>query len=143
MTKEQLAPWIEKLTTAPDGELRAVFSEMRKENGLKTGDARRLLKEAGFDLKAALSGDETQPDGDTPDSTGADSADRRGDGPPPGPSAPGEKPAKIRVRHEALKGGKLIVGDKTVEFDADGIAELDAADAERLLTIPGYTEVKE
>jgi hypothetical protein len=40
-----------------------------------------------------------------------------------------------------LKGKKLIAGSKTIAFDADGIAELDAADAERLLTIPDYLEV--
>jgi hypothetical protein len=40
-----------------------------------------------------------------------------------------------------LKGKNLIAGNKTIAFDADGIAELDAADAERLLTIPDYTEV--
>jgi hypothetical protein len=49
---------------------------------------------------------------------------------------------KKSIRHEGLKGQKLIVGHKLVEFDADGIAELDAADAERLLIIPGYKEVR-
>jgi hypothetical protein len=53
-----------------------------------------------------------------------------------------EKAEKKRIKHPGLKGQKLIVGDKTVEFDADGVADLETADAERLLTIPGYEEVE-
>jgi hypothetical protein len=59
------------------------------------------------------------------------------------PPAPETKPAKKRVRHGKLKGRDLITGSKTIAFDADGIAEADAADAEWLLSIPGYTEVTE
>ncbi|MDR1219698.1 MAG: hypothetical protein LBK73_08835 [Treponema sp.] len=126
MTKEQLAPWIEKLTKANPKDRTAIVGEMCKENGLKVGDAWRLLKEAGFDSKA------TPPSNNTP----------QGDN-QQGGAAPDRKPAKRRVRQEHLKGKNLIVGNKTIAFDADGIAELDAADAERLLTIPGYTEVSD
>jgi hypothetical protein len=48
-----------------------------------------------------------------------------------------------RQTRRNLKGEKLIAGNKTIEFDAEGIAELDTADADRLLTIPGYTEVSD
>jgi hypothetical protein len=153
MTKEQLAPWIEKLTKANPKDRTAIVGEMCKENGLKVGDAWRLLKEAGFDSKATPQGK------DMPDNTGAASAaseppgntppddetkqgeEKQGNENPPNPPAPEQKPAKKRIKHEHLQGKNLIVGDKTIAFDADGIAELDAADAERLLTIPGYTEV--
>jgi hypothetical protein len=169
MTKEQLAPWIEKLTKANPKDRTAIVGEMCKENGLKVGDAWRLLKEAGFDSKATPLADDApqgneQQGGATPDNTGAASGDAgtaqpTDNTPPadetkpdegeqegesqPNPPAPEQKSAKKRVKHENLKGKNLIVGNKTVVFDADGIAELDAADAERLLTIPGYTEVKE
>jgi hypothetical protein len=138
MTKEQLAPWIEKLTRANPKDRTAIVGEMCKENGLKVGDAWKLLKEAGFDPKAAA--DKAPQGGAAPDNTGAASGNQQAGSTPP---APPEKPAKRRVQHEYLKGKDLIVGNKTIEFDADGIAEVDAADAERLLTIPGYTEVKE
>jgi hypothetical protein len=121
MTKEQLAPWIEKLARAKSKNHAAIVGEMCKENGLNADDAWKLLKEAGFDSRAAPPGGEQ----------------RVGDTPP----APERKPAKKRVKHESLKGANLIVGDKMIAFDADGIAELDADGAARLLTIPGYTEV--
>ena len=139
MTKEQLAPWIEKLTRANPKDRTAIVGEMCKENGLKVGDAWRLLKEAGFNSKAAQQGNDHQ-GGAAPDNTGADSGNQQTGSAPP---APPEKPAKRRVRHEHLKGKNLIVGNRTIEFDADGIAEMDAADAERLLTIPGYMEVSD
>ena len=150
MNKEQLAPWIEKLTKAEPKDRNAVVGEMCKENKLKIGDAWKLLKEAGYDPKAtppadgALQGGDTQGNdqqsGATPDSTGAASA-AGADAQPSGntPPAPEQKPAKKRIKHEKLKGKNLIVGNKIIAFDADGIAELDAADADRLLTIPGYT----
>jgi hypothetical protein len=160
MTKEQLVPWIEKLTRANPKDRTAIVGEMCKENGLKVGDAWRLLKESGFDSKATPQGNDQQ-GGAAPDNTGAVSdtagtaqlsgntppaeqgAEKQGNGNQPNPPAPEQKPEKKRVKHEKLKGKNLIVGNKTIAFDADGIAELDAADAERLLTIPDYMEVKE
>jgi hypothetical protein len=143
MTKEQIAPWIERLARANPKDRTAIVGELCKENGLKVGDAWRLLKEAGFDSKAAPQGNDRQ-GGAAPDNTGADSGSAGAAQPPgntPDQPAPERKPEKKRVRHEHLKGKNLIVGDKTIAFDADGIAELDASDAERLMTIPGYTEV--
>jgi hypothetical protein len=144
MTKEQLTPWIEKLTKANPKDRTAIVGEMCKENGLKVGDAWRLLKEAGFDSKATPPTGDTPQGNDqqgenTPDNTGAVSGSAGATQPP----IPKQKPAMRRVKHEKLKGKNLIVGNKTISFDVDGIAELDAADAERLLSIPGYTEVKE
>jgi hypothetical protein len=47
------------------------------------------------------------------------------------------------VRNPGRKGTKLTVGAKTIEFDAEGIVELDAERADILLSIPGYEEVKQ
>jgi hypothetical protein len=46
-----------------------------------------------------------------------------------------------RIINVRLKGKKIIAGKKLIAFDANGTAELEAADADRLLTIPGYKEV--
>jgi len=49
---------------------------------------------------------------------------------------------KIRIKNEALKGGKVFLGNgELAEFDVDGIAEIEAAQAERLLKIPGYEKL--
>jgi hypothetical protein len=53
MNKEQLAPWIEKLTQVEKKDWKSIVAEMCREHGLKTGDAWNLLKEAGFDPKPA------------------------------------------------------------------------------------------
>jgi hypothetical protein len=164
MTKEQLAPWIEKLNAAEPKDYDGIVAAMCGENGIKKKAAWQFLKDAGFEPKAGTPpGDKTPQSGDqqggaTPDSTGA-AAQPSGNTPPtddtkhgtvnqesgkpPALPAPEQKPAKKRVKHEKLKGKNLIAGNKTIAFDADGIAELDAVDAKRLLTIPGYTEVKE
>jgi hypothetical protein len=81
-------------------------------------------------------GGNEQQEGAEPDNTGAVSSATSDEG------KTAHHAEKKSVKNEGLKGKKLIVGSKTVEFNADGIAELDAADADRLLTIPGYTEVK-
>ena len=45
----------------------------------------------------------------------------------------------IRVKNEKCKNAKRFLGNgKLVEFDADGIAEIEANQAGRLLNIPGY-----
>ena len=50
MDKEQIIPWVERMKAEPDGKKRnEIVAELCKENGLKTGDALKLLKEAGFD----------------------------------------------------------------------------------------------
>lgn len=59
MTKEQLAPWIERLNAAEKKERKGIVADMCREHGLKTGDAWNLLKDAGFDSSAAS--DDTPP----------------------------------------------------------------------------------
>ncbi|GAB6393611.1 MAG: hypothetical protein MdMp014T_2984 [Treponematales bacterium] len=53
MDKEKLALWVEKLTAADKKDRKALVAEMCRENGIGVGDAWKLLKEAGFDAKAA------------------------------------------------------------------------------------------
>ena len=62
-----------------------------------------------------------------------------GDNQPPAP--PTESGGKKRVKCEALKGKKIIIGKgETVQIDENGFFEVDAKEAERLLSIPGYKE---
>jgi hypothetical protein len=66
-----------------------------------------------------------------PDKQGSPSADTGGQGASPG--------NKVRVKNEKYKDGKIFLGNgKLAEFDANGIAEIDAMQAKRLLAIPGY-----
>jgi hypothetical protein len=45
------------------------------------------------------------------------------------------------VKCESLKGKKVIVGKgEVVQIDENGFFEVEAEEAERLLTIPGYEE---
>jgi hypothetical protein len=61
-------------------------------------------------------------------------------GTPPVPPAP-PKEGKKRVKCEALKGGKVIVGKgEPVQIDENGFFEVDEKQAARLLSIPGYKE---
>ena len=49
---------------------------------------------------------------------------------------------KIRIRNETLKNGDVFLGNgELAGFDADGIAEIETAQAKRLLGIPGYEEI--
>jgi hypothetical protein len=142
MTKEQLAPWVEKLNAAEPKEYVGIVDAMCEENGIKKNKAWTALKEAGFVKKvsAPLAAQSQKSDGTenkdetTPGNTGAAQT---------GANQPSNKAAgKKRIKHPELKGSKIIAGDKLVEFDADGIAELEADVADRLLRIPGYEEVE-
>jgi hypothetical protein len=74
---------------------------------------------------------------DTSTATGNDNK------PPESPKQPPASGGKNRVKCEALKGGKITVGKgKIVDVDENGIFEVEEKEAERLLTIPGYEEVK-
>jgi hypothetical protein len=74
-----------------------------------------------------------------PENTGG-----QGTGTGTGPASPTPPvPSKKRIRHDGLKGKKLTVLQDLVSFDENGIVELDAAAADFLLSIPGYTEVTE
>jgi hypothetical protein len=49
--------------------------------------------------------------------------------------------AKKRIECEALKGGKIIIGNgEVIQIDENGFFEVDEKEAERLLSIPGYKE---
>jgi hypothetical protein len=62
-----------------------------------------------------------------------------GDNKPPVP--PTESGGKKRVKCGAMKGKKVIVGKgEVVQIDENGCFEVEAEEAERLLTIPGYEE---
>jgi hypothetical protein len=55
------------------------------------------------------------------------------------PAPPPANGEKRRVKCAALKGKKVIVGKgEVVQIDDDGFFEVQAEEAERLLTIPGY-----
>jgi hypothetical protein len=57
------------------------------------------------------------------------------------PPAPPAKEGRKRVKCEALKGGKIIIGKgEAVRIDENGFFEVDEEEAARLLTIPGYKE---
>jgi hypothetical protein len=56
---------------------------------------------------------------------------------PPKPQEPGKTK---RIQCAAIAGQKIVIGDKTVLADADGIIEVDEAQYKRLLTIPGWKE---
>jgi hypothetical protein len=66
-----------------------------------------------------------------------------GNTPPADASGQGEAPdEKVRIKNEKCKGEKRFLGNgELVEFDANGIAEIEASQAERLLKIPGYEKV--
>lgn len=53
MTKEQLAPWLEKLNGAEKKDRKGIVVEMCRENSLKIDEAWNMLKDAGFNLKDA------------------------------------------------------------------------------------------
>lgn len=75
-------------------------------------------------------GNETQ----TPDS-GA----KPGDTPPP--QGGGNETGKKKIRHPGKKGKKLFVGVRLIQFDAEGVVELDDSEAAILLGFEGYEEV--
>jgi hypothetical protein len=88
MEKEVLTARVEKLNAEPDGKKRqAIVSGMRKESGLKTAEARELLKEAGYGVKPETGNGEDAP---PPEGDGAE-----GDGPPPA-----EKKIRVKLRHK-------------------------------------------
>ena len=66
------------------------------------------------------------------------SEEKGGDKSPPQNPPSGEKK---RIKNAALKGKEINIGTgDIVAVDGDGIFEVDAAQAARLLTIPGYEE---
>jgi hypothetical protein len=78
------------------------------------------------------------PLGDTPENT--PKADESGKLPEAG--KPPLNNTRI-IRHPRIKSGSVYSLSGLIEFDAEGNAEVDGADAEYLLRISGYTEVKQ
>jgi hypothetical protein len=69
MTSEKLQPWLEKLNAAEKKDRNAIVAELCKARGLGIGDAWKLLKEAGFNPKAAApsgADEKTAPEQTTP-----------------------------------------------------------------------------
>jgi len=101
MDKEKLALWIEKLKAADKKDRKALVVEMCRENGIGIGDAWKLLKEAGFDAKAAPvppadgAGSATDEDKDADKKDG----DKEDSGAGDGPKADGEK-VSVVLRHK-------------------------------------------
>ena len=53
-----------------------------------------------------------------------------------------KKPKTLGDKCESLAGKKLVLPERTVEFDAAGKCEVNKEEAEMLLTIPGYELAK-
>ena len=60
---------------------------------------------------------------------------------PPASNPPASEGEKRRVKCEALKGQSINIGNGTIaRVDENGFFEVDAAQAKRLLSIPGHEE---
>jgi len=56
------------------------------------------------------------------------------------PKKEGEGKERNRIRNRGLNGSPAVIGGEVVYPDADGVFEVDAAQAARLLTIHGWEE---
>jgi len=112
-----------------------------------------ILIEAVLKAQADADGAEDDPKADTPQggSTESSGVENTGDAdktqvntdspsPPAPPKKKGEGGDIKRVKHLGFKGKSAVIGNKVVQADADGVFEVDAAQAARLLTIPGWKE---
>lgn len=80
----------------------------------------------------------TGADGAIPQASG-DNANPPAD--PPASNPPANEGKKQSVKCEALKGQSINIGNGTIaQVDENGFFEVDAAQAKRLLSIPGYEE---
>jgi hypothetical protein len=77
-------------------------------------------------------------DGGTVPAPGSQSA-----GSPAGGDDPqGQDSGKIKIAQEDLNNGKILLSNGSLaKFNAEGIAEIEAGEATRLLSIPGYKKV--
>jgi type II secretory pathway component HofQ len=107
MEKEKLTHWIERLNNADKKDRKEIVSELCKQEGLKTGDAWKLLKEAGFDSSATPAGENQQaqtaiPEGGDPELPKPNAAQT----PPPANIPPQESadliPVTLRHKTEYL-----------------------------------------
>jgi hypothetical protein len=83
------------------------------------------------DSSSPLEGQENNSSKTNPDLSGDDRT-----------NAQGQDSGKIKIAHEDLKNGKILLSDGSLaKFNAEGIAEIEAGEATRLLSIPGYKKV--
>jgi hypothetical protein len=122
-TKEEFQKIYEDLGgETPDGEY---FSSASDE----------VLIEAILKLQADAGGSDDEPKVD------AAQGDKDNLDPPlTPPKKEGEGKERNRIRNRGLNGSPAVIGGEVVYPDADGVFEVDAAQAARLLTIPGWEE---
>ena len=112
-----------------------------------------ILNAEGMDTNVDPGQEETvnQDEGGTTPPTNEGGQSETGGGnhpPPPEPPKPSPQPADKgemgarRIRNAMLKGKKFNIGNgEIVAVDGEGVFEVEAAAAERLLAIPGFEEV--
>ena len=123
------------------GDSQAAAANTGTQSAEQSGTAQSATPDAGIPPQGGETGAEVSEDS----SSSADEdgeGEQTGSGTAPNPSHQ-PKEVKKRIRHPCKQNKKVIVGQAVVEFDAEGIAELDTAQAEYLLGIPGYKEIKE
>jgi hypothetical protein len=87
-------------------------------------------------------GEENPQDGGAANTDKPDGAGNKNEPGNSGSSKTPKQAGKKRVRHPGGKSAKVIAGSVLVEFDVEGVAELDTEQAEYLLSIPGSEEVR-
>ena len=126
---------------AAEGGAQAAAENTGTQSAEQSGTAQSATPDAGIPPQGGETGAVVSEDS-------SPSADEDGEGEqtesgtetnPPDPLKEGKK----RIQHPGKQNKKVIVGQAVVEFDVEGIAELDTAQAEYLLGIPGYKEIKE
>ena len=106
---------------------------------------------ANAEVDAEVQGNEGEaPGGDGTDDESETASQDGGDNPPSPPEPPEPNPSAAdkgengarRIRNDVLKGKKFNIGNgEIVNVDGEGVFEVEAAVAERLLAIPGFEEV--
>jgi hypothetical protein len=106
--------------------IKAILEAQEEDTNSSQGDSDSSQEDTNSSQEDS---DSSQEDTDKPDNT-----------PPADTSGQGAAPeGKIRIKNENCKNGKRFLGNgELAEFDANGIAEIEATQAERLLRIPGY-----
>ena len=144
------------LNSAPaaEGGVQAAAENTGNQSAEQSGTAQSATPDAGIPPQGGETGavvsEDSSPSaegGEKEGGTGASSPEngkgvQTGSGTAPNPPDP-LKEGKKRIQHPGKQNKKVIVGQAVVEFDAEGIAELNTAQAEYLLDIPGYKEIKE
>jgi hypothetical protein len=128
-----------------EGNQGGVYTELTGNEGTPQvpaeGTALTTGEEGNGPPEAAVAAEGTPPeDGENPGGIPPENNENPPDSPPKIP--PRADNGKKRIKCEELKGRKITVGKGIiVRVDENGILEVDADEAERLLTIPGYENV--